>query len=99
MVSAEKQIWHCFGCGLGGDVFKFLMKIENIEFVDALKILAKRANVELSSNRNFEKHDASKKERISEMMNLTVKYYNYILTNKEQGKVALDYLLNRGNYT
>lgn len=47
MISPERQSWHCFGCGLGGDVFAFLMKYENIEFAEALKVLAERAGVEL----------------------------------------------------
>lgn len=96
MVSSDKQIFHCFGCGVGGDIFKFLMKVENIEFIDALKILAKRANVELDSVKNFKKEDKSKKNILVDILNLSARYYNYILLNKEQGKIALDYLLNRG---
>ncbi|MBU4348566.1 DNA primase [Patescibacteria group bacterium] len=59
MVSPDKQIWHCFGCGDGGDVIKFLMLYENLEFYDALKILAEKAgvNLNISGDRDFKSYN------------------------------------------
>lgn len=93
MISPEKKIFKCFGCGAGGDIFEFIMKIEGLEFPEAKKSLAKKAGVVLS---NFDHKDNSKKTRLLQAMELAKKYYHYVLLNSESAKPALKYLLNRG---
>ncbi len=95
IVSPERQIWHCFGgCNEGGDVFKFLMKIENLEFAEALKILARRAGVTLSGG-FAQSRTAELKEKIYEVNHLASEFYQYILTKHPMGEKALDYLKDR----
>lgn len=95
IVSPERQIWHCFGCGAGGDVFGFLMKMENLEFPEALEILAKRAGIKLV--RSYQASEQAKlKEKILKINHLASEFYHYLLTSHRSGKQALDYLLGRG---
>ncbi len=96
-VSEERNMWHCFGCGKGGDVFAFVMEIEGIEFREALTSLAERAGVELPqydgsrSNGNTER-----KSRSFEILELATKFYEKQLWEGTQGKKMLDYLHGRG---
>lgn len=94
IVSPERQIWHCFGgCQDGGDIFKFLMRIENMDFLEALKILAKRAGVKLESHQSGATSDL--KDRIFSANFLASEYYNYILVSHPLGKKARGYLADR----
>lgn len=93
VVSPERQIWHCFGCGKGGDAFTFLMEYENLEFVEALRILAKKAGVTLKTT--GASYSSSKKDGIYELNNLAAEYYNYVLTKHRAGKLALEYLTQK----
>ncbi|MGH7204061.1 MAG: DNA primase [Candidatus Levyibacteriota bacterium] len=95
VVSPERQIWHCFGCGKGGDVYTFLMEYERLEFPEALRLLAKRTGVELTSH---ERNPglATQKERLYQVNSLTKEYYHYVLTKHPAGQRALEYLKNRG---
>jgi DNA primase len=96
VVSPERQIWHCFGgCNKGGDVYQFLMEYEKVDFPEALRILAKRAGIELK-NREFDRGESSKKERLYQVNSLAKEFYHYVLTKHPAGKTALKYLKNRG---
>lgn len=90
MVSPELQMYKCFGCGEAGDVYSFLQKFEAMEFGEALRFLAEKAGVKLTS---FRPGEASEKEKLYEINSLAARFYNYILLNHRAGKTALGYLL------
>ncbi len=90
MVSPELQMYKCFGCGEAGDVYSFLEKYDGMEFGEALRFLAERAGVRLTSYRPGETGD---KERLFEINSLTSRFYNYILLGHRAGRGALEYLL------
>ena len=96
-VSAGRQIFHCFGCGAGGNAFTFVMEYENYTFVEALKYLAERSGVKLPEIEYSDeaKQAANFKSRLYEIYKLSAKYFYYQLKS-EQGKVAYDYFKSRG---
>lgn len=96
-VSPSRQLWHCFGgCNEGGDIFKFVMKIEGVDFVDALKILADKAGVALK--RDSEDWQKVKNERqiLIDLLERSCKFYTAQLDKSKTGKEAIEYLLKRG---
>ena len=92
-VSPERQIWKCFGCGKGGDVFTFVKEIEGVEFPEALRILASRAGVELEG---FDSALKDSKERLYQICESSARFFEKQLGNSGAGKRALEYLKNRG---
>ncbi|MBI4080396.1 MAG: DNA primase [Candidatus Levybacteria bacterium] len=94
VVSPERQIWHCFGCSKGGDIYTFLMEYERLEFPEALRILAQRAGIALKTTA-FDTAASSKKEKIYHINALASEFYHYILTKHSVGKKAAAYLHNR----
>lgn len=92
VISPDKQIWHCFGCGRGGDIFSFIMEKENLNFVEALRVLAVKAGVVLNYE-NTENH--SKRNRLLDIMELAGKYYAHLLKS-DAGLPIKQYLLQRG---
>ena len=93
MINPELQIFKCFGCQVGGDVFTFLQKIEGMDFYESLHTLAKRAGVELVSYRPTGQEEL--RERLIRINTLACEYYHYLLTRHELGKKAMQYLHER----
>jgi len=89
-VSPYRQIWHCFGCGEGGDIFSFIMKIENIEFKEALKILAQKAGVKLAYE---DPQVRSQKQRLIDINKEAAIFFEENLWKKKE---VVDYLIKRG---
>lgn len=91
-VSPERGTWHCFGCGLGGDSFSFIEKIEGVDFRGALKILAEKAGVQLEEYAPAQREAASKKERLRSLMSRASEWY----AAKLPGSPAEAYAKERG---
>jgi len=93
MVSPSRGTWHCFGCGAGGDIFEFLMKIENLDFPEALRVLAQKAGVTLSrQNREV----LSRKNRLYDLCDLTARYWHKVLMESPRAQEIREYLQKRG---
>ncbi|MDH7476699.1 MAG: CHC2 zinc finger domain-containing protein, partial [Microgenomates group bacterium] len=96
VVSPDRQIWHCFGaCQEGGDIFRFLMKWENITFIEALRELAEKTGVRLRKI-TIEDKTWKKKERLITINQLSAEYFEFILHKTPFGKKCLKYLSDRG---
>ena len=94
-VSPDKQIFHCFGCGVGGNVFHFISKIENVGFRESIEMLANRANITLPSLNNEQDNRISYlKSRVYEINKQTAQFYHENLY-KPTAKVAQDYIKKR----
>jgi len=96
VVSPTKQIYHCFGCGAGGDMISFVMKHENLEFIEALNILAKKAGVQVPRFKGTadgkSRSSASMLHRINEF---AANYYNALLVGSTKAIEARKYLVKR----
>jgi len=96
-VSSSKQMYHCFGCGVGGNVFTFIMEYENYTFLEALKFLADRAGVQLPEQEysEEEKKQMNLRSRLLEVNKEAAKYFYYQMKSSG-GQAAFRYLTSRG---
>ncbi|WP_018247776.1 DNA primase [Orenia marismortui] len=97
-VNSDQQLYYCFGCGAGGDIFKFIMDIEGVNFVEAVKVLADKANIPLPNQSQSPqmKQKMDEKKKLLQIHQLSARFYNYLLTSSDLGKEAKAYLNNRG---
>lgn len=96
-VSPAKQIFHCFGCGKGGNVFRFVMEIEGISFVEAVEKLAKRAGVTLPEKEMTpqQRKVLEQRKRYQQINELAARYYHSVLMNSAMGQPYRAYLKQR----
>lgn len=95
MVSPQKQIWKCFGCGKGGDCFRFVMESEHLEFGDSLRLLASKAGVVLKPKTAAEHQTQNKKELLFRINELATRIFQKYLTEQKDGASAMSYLKGR----
>jgi len=91
-VSESKQFFHCFGCSKGGDVFTFLQEVESMEFAEALRVLAKRAHVELKPTNPREHNERTK---LLDALSLASEFFHVALKESKEGEIARTYLTER----
>ena len=92
-VTPSRDSWKCFGCGLGGDVFSFVMQRDGVPFPEALRTLAAKAGVEIDERT---KREDAHRARLRDVLETAIAFYHQVLTSTSQGAPALDYLRGRG---
>ena len=93
-VYEDTQSFYCFGCGAGGDAIGFIKRIENLDYIDAVKALAQRAGIQMPDE-GYDDSLAKKRRRILELNRATAKFYHNFLMS-DDGRIGLDYFVNRG---
>lgn len=93
VISPAKQIWHCFGCGKGGDVFTFVMEKEGLDFAEALRMLAAKAGVVLEQ---FNSKKSSERQRLVDLMALAASHFHQLLLDAKEAEAGRKYLSERG---
>ncbi|MBQ7574139.1 MAG: DNA primase [Clostridia bacterium] len=94
-VSRDKQLFHCFGCGASGNLVQFVMRAENLDFVDSIKVLADRVGIIIPDEEDFNNENHEKKKKVLEMNRLSARFFHNCLCDKELGMNAQRYFLSR----
>ena len=98
-VHPVKQIYHCFGCGVGGDVFKFVMEMEKVEFLDAVRLVAEKCGIAVPSRKPRspeERREQGQRKLLLELHTAATEFFQRALRSSPEGAVALGYLEDRG---
>ena len=93
VVTPGRDSWHCFGCGLGGDIFSFVMQRDGLSFPEALRQLAGKAGVEIDERT---KREDARRARLRQVLDTAIAFYHAVLTASKAGAPALAYLRDRG---
>ncbi|HVC36723.1 MAG TPA: DNA primase [Candidatus Dormibacteraeota bacterium] len=96
IVSPEKQIWHDFSSGKGGNMFSFVMEVEGLDFKATLELLARKAGIDIEQFRSSSQRNGPNKERLYQLLDLSAKFYQAQLKNS---KTTLDYVLNKRKFS
>lgn len=96
MVNPDKQIFHCFGCGVGGNIFSFVMKQERKDFREAVEMLAERAGVEIPKDRMVDPKTAERQSQYAKANELAAEFYHNVLLKNKESQKAREYLTRRG---
>jgi len=96
MVSPEKQIWHDFSSGKGGNMFSFVMEMEGVDFKGALEILARKAGIDLEQYRGRSGSNSKEKERLYEVLELSARFYQVQFS---RNRTALEYVLKKRQFS
>jgi len=95
-VDSDKQLFHCFGCGIGGDVFSLVMEKENLSFPETLKYLAEKYRIPLPEQKKLSPQALKLEEQLSKINESALAFFKKNLFNTQEGRVGLDYLKKRG---
>jgi DNA primase len=96
MVSPEKQIWHDFSSGKGGNMFSFVMEVEGLDFKGALELLARKAGIDLEQYRTTQRRGGPDKERLHKLLELAAKFYQ---VHFSKNRTALEYVLKKRQFS